>query len=214
MIDSIESVSSPFATLSPLHFHLARHHKPIHIFNRITVAHRIPAQNLNRYLPPPSTVTSPGAWGSTATSSSPNRTRGPVARRISIWSCESQHAPHGYVHVWIGGMLNCDDTMTTLTELVGRDNAVAIKKGSMNRKSYWQNGMFECKGSADADVPVEEVCVCVVCICRTTQLANEQTSVVVSCSCVYCFTGICRANQLPNGRRLSLRAKNRAPSIT
>jgi len=76
------------------------------------------------------------------------------------WVCDCQHAPHGYVHVWIGGMLNCDDTLSTLTDLVGRENAESIKISAMNRKNYWQMGMFECKGSANADTPVEEVCRC------------------------------------------------------
>lgn len=79
------------------------------------------------------------------------------------WVCESQHAPHGYVHVWIGGMLNCDETMTNLSELVGKENADLLKLNSMNRKSYWQEGYFECQGHAEIDVSVGEVrlCVCV-----------------------------------------------------
>ena len=107
------------------------------------------------------------------------------------WVCDSQHSPHGYVHVWIGGMLNCDDTINTLTDLVGKDNADAIKKSAMNRKSYWQKGMFECKGSADADTTVEEVRVFVVLfsIDRANRLTNKKASVVAGeekhvCMCV------------------------------
>lgn len=66
------------------------------------------------------------------------------------WVCESQHAPHGYVHVWIGGMINCHETITNLSALVGKENADLIKM-SMNRKSYWQEGYFECEGNADID---------------------------------------------------------------
>lgn len=73
------------------------------------------------------------------------------------WVCESQHSPHGYVHVWIGGMLNCEETLTNLSDLVGKENADLIKLNSMNRKTYWQEGFFECEGHAEDDVSVDEV---------------------------------------------------------
>lgn len=73
------------------------------------------------------------------------------------WVCESQHAPHGYVHVWIGGMLNCEETFSTLTSLVGKENTNLLKFSAMNRKGFWQGGFFECQGAAEADLSVDEV---------------------------------------------------------
>eukprot|EP00752_Nemacystus_decipiens_P002258 g2139.t1 len=89
------------------------------------------------------------------------------------WVCESQHAPHGYVHVWIGGMLNCHETITNLSELVGKENADLIKM-SMNRKSYWQEGYFECQGNADIDTTsVDEVFEKGQCGCLGYDLSEE-----------------------------------------
>lgn len=80
------------------------------------------------------------------------------------WVTQSQHEPHGYVHLWIGGLLNCDDTLDTLTHLVGKDNADLIMLIAMSRKTFWERGFFECKGSAAEGTSVEEVRVCV-CAC-------------------------------------------------
>ncbi|CAM9655020.1 unnamed protein product [Pylaiella littoralis] len=73
------------------------------------------------------------------------------------WVYESQHAPHGFVHVWIGGMLNCEETLTTLTSLVGKENTDSLKLSALNRKAFWDGEYFECEGAADADVSVDEI---------------------------------------------------------
>ena len=108
------------------------------------------------------------------------------------WVCDSQHAPHGYVHVWIGGMLNCDDTLNALASLVGKDNADSIKLSAMNRKSYWQKEMFECKGSAAEDTPVEEVCVCE---CVRAFLTLSRTSIVIPGNVGFALLYRCRVYQ-------------------
>lgn len=73
------------------------------------------------------------------------------------WVCESAHTPHGNVHIWIGGMLNCDKTIGNLSNLVGKENADLLKEKAMNRKGYWREELYQCEGVADADMPLEEV---------------------------------------------------------
>lgn len=73
------------------------------------------------------------------------------------WVCESAHTPHGNVHIWIGGMLNCDQTIGNLSDLVGKENADLLKANAINRKGYWREELYQCEGFADEDMPLEEV---------------------------------------------------------
>lgn len=86
------------------------------------------------------------------------------------WVCESAHTPHGNVHIWIGGMLNCDKTIGNLSDLVGKENADLLKEKAFNRKGYWREELYQCEGVADANMPLEEVRagvlrVCLLCGC-------------------------------------------------
>ena len=73
------------------------------------------------------------------------------------WVCESAHTPHGNVHIWIGGMLNCDETITNLSDLVGKENADLLKASAMNRKGYWREEMYQCEGLAEEGMPLKQV---------------------------------------------------------
>lgn len=65
------------------------------------------------------------------------------------WVWDSMYAPHGPVHTWIGGVLNCDDTVATVTSLVGADNADALALYAFDqRKNFWRDGFFACEGLA------------------------------------------------------------------
>ncbi|CAN0234756.1 unnamed protein product [Pylaiella littoralis] len=60
--------------------------------------------------------------------------------------------PHGPVHSWIGGMLNCEDTLGRLNTLVGKEATDALGVYALaQRKKFWRNGFFECEGSVETD---------------------------------------------------------------
>eukprot|EP00752_Nemacystus_decipiens_P008279 g7402.t1 len=71
------------------------------------------------------------------------------------WVWESMYAPHGPVHTWIGGVLNCEDTVGAVSALVGAENADALALYAFDqRKNFWRDEMFECIGhTADVGEP-------------------------------------------------------------
>lgn len=92
------------------------------------------------------------------------------------WVCESAHAPHGNVHLWIGGILNCDEAIRNLSDLVGKENAGLLMGGATDRHAFWRAGMYRCEGVADEDMPLEKVrvpaCARVACSLEGTALAG------------------------------------------
>lgn len=73
------------------------------------------------------------------------------------WVCESAHAPHGNVHLWIGGLLNCEETLGSLSDLVGGEDAGLLMSRATDRHAFWRAEMYQCEGNADEDMPLEEV---------------------------------------------------------
>lgn len=73
------------------------------------------------------------------------------------WVWESMYLPHGPVHTWIGGVLNCEDTIDRLSNLIGRENTDLLHLCQFGqRKALWQDGFFECEGSVPTDGVSEE----------------------------------------------------------
>ena len=71
---------------------------------------------------------------------------------FASWVWESMYAPHGPVHTWIGGVLNCEDTIETVSALVGEENADALALYAFDqRKNFWRDGYFACEGRATSE---------------------------------------------------------------
>lgn len=75
------------------------------------------------------------------------------------WVWKSMYSPHGTVHTWIGGILNCEDTLGAISALVGKENAKSLALNTFDqRKNFWIEGYFECNGyAASAGEPTDEV---------------------------------------------------------
>ena len=83
---------------------------------------------------------------------------------FTAWIWEGMGYPHGPVHSWIGGLLNCEDVISTVSALVGQEAADALALYTFDqRKNLWLEGFFECKSNAaNVGESVDEVCVSVV----------------------------------------------------
>ncbi|CAM9856817.1 unnamed protein product [Pylaiella littoralis] len=65
-----------------------------------------------------------------------------------VW--DSLYDPHGPVHIWIGGVLDCEETYSKIGDLVGEDAAESLAMLSFcHRKSMYRDGFFKCEGSAE-----------------------------------------------------------------
>ena len=77
---------------------------------------------------------------------------------IATWMWQAEGKPHGPVHDWIAGVFNCDETMATISALIGPEDADALHLfGNEWRKTLWINGHLSCEGTATADQTAEEV---------------------------------------------------------
>ncbi|CAM9789553.1 unnamed protein product, partial [Scytosiphon promiscuus] len=64
------------------------------------------------------------------------------------WVWTSMYSPHGPVHTWIGGVLNCEETIRSVGSLIGVDNAYSLALSAFdNRKDFWFEGYFKCEGT-------------------------------------------------------------------
>lgn len=73
-----------------------------------------------------------------------------------VW--ESLYDPHGPVHIWIGGVLDCEDTYSKIRELVGEYNAGVLAMYSfVHRKNLYREGFFSCEGTAEVSDKPDEV---------------------------------------------------------
>ncbi|CBN79226.1 ortho-aminophenol oxidase [Ectocarpus siliculosus] len=65
------------------------------------------------------------------------------------WVWYSLYDPHGPVHIWIGGVLDCEKTFGAIAELVGPSIAEDLALYSfIHRKNLFRDGIFSCVGSA------------------------------------------------------------------
>lgn len=79
------------------------------------------------------------------------------------WSWFSMFRPHGSVHAWLGGMLDCDAMHSKFVDLVGPEIAKNLAYYAFNqRKNLYRSGHFSCEGSAEPNVKPYEVCTTVV----------------------------------------------------
>lgn len=74
------------------------------------------------------------------------------------WVWESMFDPHGPVHIWIGGVMDCEETYQTIENLVGSAAAGTLATYSfVHRKNLYREGLFNCEGTASLDESPEEV---------------------------------------------------------
>lgn len=74
------------------------------------------------------------------------------------WVWYSAYDPHGPVHVWLGGVVDCEDTYEGIAKLVGEDTARKLSFISfVHRKNLFRDGIFKCEGSVDVAESPDEV---------------------------------------------------------
>lgn len=74
------------------------------------------------------------------------------------WVWTSLYDPHGPVHVWLGGVLDCDKTYSKLRQLVGKEiTAKLAYYAFVHRKNLFRSGFFSCEGQAGVETKPGEV---------------------------------------------------------
>ncbi|CAM9421765.1 unnamed protein product [Ectocarpus sp. 6 AP-2014] len=90
------------------------------------------------------------------------------------WVWTSMYAPHGPVHTWIGGVLNCEETMASVSSLVGEENANSLALYAFDqRKNFWRDGFFDCEGTAAAGATEDDVFSAGMCGCLGFDLSSN-----------------------------------------
>ena len=78
------------------------------------------------------------------------------------WVWASLYDPHGPIHIWIGGVLDCADTYVKISKLVGHETARNLVPLSfVHRKDMFRSGFFSCEGSVEITEQAQEVKNCV-----------------------------------------------------
>lgn len=64
------------------------------------------------------------------------------------WVWDAQYDPHGPVHIWLGGVLDCEASYARVIDLVGKETGTDLAMLSfIHRKNLYREGLFKCKGS-------------------------------------------------------------------
>lgn len=75
------------------------------------------------------------------------------------WVWYSLYDPHGPVHVYAGGVLDCRDTYKKIGEIIGNQSVaeeLAIY-AFIHRKNLYRSGYFKCEGSVDTSEKPDKV---------------------------------------------------------
>lgn len=68
------------------------------------------------------------------------------------WVWQSLYEPHGPVHIFIGGVVDCEDTYAQIANLVGKYASSQLALLSfVHRKNMYRSGIFKCEGTAAID---------------------------------------------------------------
>lgn len=72
---------------------------------------------------------------------------------------DDRYDPHGAVHIWIGGVVDCEQTYSVdIEELVGESTARDLAMlAFVHRKDMFRAGIFSCEGSVAVTEPPAEV---------------------------------------------------------
>lgn len=78
------------------------------------------------------------------------------------WVWDSLYDPHGPVHVWLGGVMDCEETYDKVASLVGKDISTELAYYSfVHRKNLYRSGYFKCEGTAEVEETPNTVRCCV-----------------------------------------------------
>lgn len=62
------------------------------------------------------------------------------------WVWDAQYDPHGTVHIWLGGVLDCEEAYARVKSLVGDDAGTQLATLSfIHRKNMYREDMFKCR---------------------------------------------------------------------
>lgn len=76
------------------------------------------------------------------------------------WGWNIAGTPHGTVHIWLGGVLDCDDAYEEIASLVGPEVTSELLLLTMfHRKQLFCYGLFRCEGNVSMDVNPQQVTV-------------------------------------------------------
>ena len=80
-------------------------------------------------------------------------------RDFYSWVWESMGDPHGPIHLWLGGVMNCENMYNQIGRLVGADIAATLAFLAVtHRRSLFCEGPWSCEGDkVTVDVTPEEV---------------------------------------------------------
>lgn len=68
------------------------------------------------------------------------------------WVWESLYGPHGPVHVWLGGVMDCKETYRKIASLLGKEISAELAYFSfVHRKNLFRSGMFKCETLAEVE---------------------------------------------------------------
>lgn len=78
------------------------------------------------------------------------------------WVWDSMGDAHGPIHLWLGGVMDCESTYNNIGRLVGDDLAKTLSfLGVGHRRSAFCEGLWSCEGpKVTVDVKPEEVSQC------------------------------------------------------
>lgn len=63
------------------------------------------------------------------------------------WVWDSLGTPHGTLHLWLGGVMDCTNAYSKTASLVGPDIAESLSFLAVgHRKSLFYNGVWKCEG--------------------------------------------------------------------
>lgn len=83
----------------------------------------------------------------------------PTTTTTTYYDDGDRYDPHGAVHIWIGGVVDCEDTYSVnIQELVGKDTARDLAMlAFVHRKDMFRDGVFSCEGSVAVTESPSEV---------------------------------------------------------
>lgn len=74
------------------------------------------------------------------------------------WAWNIAGLPHGTVHIWLGGVIDCDESYAEISALVGADITKELLLLTMyHRKQLFCYGLFRCEGVVSTDMKPKEV---------------------------------------------------------
>lgn len=104
---------------------------------------------------------------------------------LYTWVWASMQHPHGGVHAWTGGVLDCEDMHNDFVELVGPELAQELAYYSfIHRKYLYRYGIFKCEEPQDPVFTAKEVCMQMKC---RHSLYTPNLSSALGVSRVCCF---------------------------